>query len=186
MFFQINKVVLLIVFNIFLMVTGENYKDETMDRIPKNGRARVVFTPIRGKRMFADNRDTLLRMLEAADALKYYYDQLPYYDPQADDQEAKVTKKVIFTPKLGRSSDDAFEKRGYENDFTPRLGRQADAVTASDEVYRQDASLDGRSKYFSPRLGRTVELTPRLGRSYNYELYPSKVRIARSTNGTKS
>nr|QMS43297.1 pyrokinin [Grapholita molesta] len=185
MFFQANTVVFFIVLNVLLMVNGDNFKDENMDRVGRNGRARVVFTPIRGKRMFSDNRDTLLRMLEAADALKYYYDQLPYYDPQADDQDTRVTKKVIFTPKLGRSSDDAMEKRGYENDFTPRLGRQADAVTASDEVYRQDAPIDGRSKYFSPRLGRTVDLTPRLGRSYNYELYPGKARIARSTNITK-
>nr|AAK72980.1 pheromone biosynthesis activating neuropeptide PBAN precursor [Adoxophyes sp. KSB-2001] len=191
MAFQKDIVFCLVVFNIVLMANGENFKEENFDRNIRSGRANVVFKPILGKRTSAENnRDTLLRMLEAADALKYYYDQLPYYDSQADDPEMKVTKKVIFTPKLGRSMEDPYEeKRSYDVDFTPRLGRrQSEAVTSSDEqVYRQDMSpVDGRLKYFSPRLGRTVKLTPRLGRSYNYEMFPSKIRLARSTNNTKS
>ncbi|XP_073966252.1 PBAN-type neuropeptides-like [Choristoneura fumiferana] len=188
---QKELILCLVVLNPFLMANGETFKGDNFDRNIRSGRAGVVFKPILGKRTFTENnREAVLRMLEAADALKYYYDQLPYFDAQADDPEMKVTKKVIFTPKLGRSLEEQYEdKRSYDVDFTPRLGRrQPEAVTSSDEqIYRQDTDqIDARSKFFSPRLGRTVKLTPRLGRSFNYEMYPSKIRLARSTNNTKS
>ncbi|XP_068627190.1 PBAN-type neuropeptides-like [Battus philenor] len=149
-----------------------------LDRGAHSDRSGLWFGPRLGKRSLTlsteDNGQKLLRLLEAADNLKYYYDQLPYYEPRVDEPQ-KVIKKVIFTPKLGRSLEGE-DKRSYENvEFTPRLGRSS----SHDRV-------DFRSEYFSPRLGRTVQFSPRLGRELAYDLYPENVRVARSINDTKS
>nr|UCJ01501.1 diapause hormone-pheromone biosynthesis-activating neuropeptide [Carposina sasakii] len=175
----------LVVFNFEYLVAGDELKGEAAD----NGA--MWFGPRVGKRSSRlgndDNRQTFLRLLEAADALKFYYDQLPYYEAQADDPETKVTKKVIFTPKLGR----ALESQYHDVDFTPRLGRRLSdelPVTPPDQdMYRADPEqIDNRSKYFSPRLGRTINFSPRLGRELDYNVYPSKIRLARSPNTTKT
>ncbi|KAM3955983.1 pheromone biosynthesis activating neuropeptide [Aphomia sociella] len=188
-----KHIVCMFVVSIYInIVLCDDLKEDIVDRGAHSDRNGLWFGPRLGKRSLAlSNEDTrpFLRLLEAADALKYYYDQLPYYESQADEPEAKVTKKVIFTPKLGRDLDSYSDKRGYENvDFTPRLGRRLTddmpATPPDQELYRPDPEQLSR-KYFSPRLGRTVNLTPRLGREL-YELYPGKIRVVRSANKTKS
>ncbi|KAL0808926.1 hypothetical protein ABMA28_012588 [Loxostege sticticalis] len=190
-------------FSIFALFCGfVNAVDDLKDEADRGAsdRGTLWFGPRLGKRSLRinneDNRQTFLRLLEAADALKYYYDQLPFYESQADDPETRVTKKVIFTPKLGRSVDVYPDKRTYENvEFTPRLGRRLPEklpVTPSDshdEVYSFKPEMEeivSRNNYFSPRLGRTVNFSPRLGRELSYDIYPEKIRLARSANLTKT
>nr|WLY76863.1 PBAN [Galleria mellonella] len=190
---SMNNVVCLFVVILYSnIVLCDDLKEDNIDRGAHSDRNGLWFGPRLGKRSLSisheDNRP-FLRLLEAADALKYYYDQLPYYEAQADEPEAKVTKKVIFTPKLGRSLDGYSDKQAYENvDFTPRLGRRlADDMPATppdQDLYRPDPEQLSR-KYFSPRLGRNVNLTPRLGREL-YEIYPGKIRVVRSANKTTS
>ncbi|XP_045541162.1 PBAN-type neuropeptides-like [Papilio machaon] len=181
------------VFNLYilLLISCEEIKEETLDRGAHSDRNGLWFGPRLGKRSLSlsseDNSQKFLRLLEAADTLKYYYDQLPYYESQVDEPQ-KVIKKVIFTPKLGRSLERNEEKRGYENvEFTPRLGRRVpdSATTPEQEISGRDR-VDIRSEYFSPRLGRTVHFSPRLGRELTYELYPENIRVARSVNDTRS
>ncbi|XP_026325525.1 PBAN-type neuropeptides-like [Hyposmocoma kahamanoa] len=116
---------------------------------------------------------------------------------------------VWFGPRLGkRAVEFAFEDNRYKTDdkrrenvlFTPRIGRsQSDDLPRDDYSDRADAAvdpMDNRVRYFSPRLGRTMNFSPRLGRSMDfsprlgreliYELYPDKIRVARSANKTKS
>ncbi|KAL4702402.1 hypothetical protein ACJJTC_002242 [Scirpophaga incertulas] len=170
--------------------------DDVKDRIASD-RGALWFGPRLGKRSLKlhgeDNRQTFLRLLEAADALKFYYDQLPFNEAQADDPEARVTKKVIFTPKLGRNLNSIYPDKSFENvEFTPRLGRRLSesfAVTPPDQqIYKADPDqIDPRTKYFSPRLGRNVNFSPRLGRELPYDLYTENIRLARSINNdTKS
>lgn len=180
-----------------VLATGSDVKDAGQDRGAHSDRGgQLWFGPRLGKRSLRlsneDNRQAFFKLLEAADALKYYYNQLPYYESrQADEPETRVTKKVIFTPKLGRSVS-PYEENIYDNvEFTPRLGRRlADdmpATPADQEVYRPEPEqIDSRNKYFSPRLGRTMNFSPRLGRELPYEMYPEKIRVARSTNKTRS
>ncbi|KAG6465307.1 hypothetical protein O3G_MSEX015068 [Manduca sexta] len=176
------------------VVTGSNDIKDEGDRGAHSDRGALWFGPRLGKRSLKlsseDDRQAFFRLLESADTLKYYYDQLPYYERQID-EPAKVTKKVIFTPKLGRSLDDSTqEKRVYENfEFTPRLGRRISEdmpATPSDQeypMYHPDPEqIDTRTRYFSPRLGRT-HFSPRLGRELSYDM-PTNVRVARSTNKT--
>ncbi|CAG4999894.1 unnamed protein product [Parnassius apollo] len=173
----------------FVLISSEEVKDETLDRGAHSDRTGLWFGPRLGKRSLSlsseDNGQKLLRMLEAADTLNYYYDQLPFYESQVDEPQ-KVIKKVIFTPKLGRSLESMQEKRGYENvEFTPRLGRRFSpepATTPEQEIGHE--RVDIRSEYFSPRLGRTVQFSPRLGREITYDLYPENIRVARSINKT--
>ncbi|XP_075989765.1 PBAN-type neuropeptides-like isoform X1 [Anticarsia gemmatalis] len=178
------------------LATHTQHKDAGQDSGAHSDRGgQLWFGPRLGKRSLRlspeDNRHTFFKLLEAADALKFYYDQLPYYESQADEPETKVTKKVIFTPKLGRSLS-PYEEKMFENvEFTPRLGRRlADdmpATPSDQDMYRQDPDqMDSRTKYFSPRLGRTMNFSPRLGRELAYEMYPEKVRVVRSTNKTQS
>uniref|UniRef100_O76818 PBAN-type neuropeptides n=1 Tax=Agrotis ipsilon TaxID=56364 RepID=PBAN_AGRIP len=176
-----------------VVASSNDVKDGGADRGAHSDRGGMWFGPRIGKRSLRmateDNRQAFFKLLEAADALKYYYDQLPY-EMQADEPEARVTKKVIFTPKLGRSL--SYEDKMFDNvEFTPRLGRRlADdtpATPADQEMYRPDPEqIDSRTKYFSPRLGRTMNFSPRLGRELAYEMLPSKVRVVRSTNKTQS
>ncbi|CAB3240889.1 unnamed protein product [Arctia plantaginis] len=179
-----------------VLATGNDMKDAGQDRRAHSDRGgQLWFGPRLGKRSLKlsseDNRQAFFKLLEAADTLKYYYDQLPYYEGQADEPEPRVTKKVIFTPKLGRSLS-PYEEKIYENvEFTPRLGRRLSddmpATPADQEVYRPDPEqIDSRTKYFSPRLGRTMNFSPRLGRELAYEMFPEKVRVARSANKTDS
>ncbi|CAH2065100.1 unnamed protein product, partial [Iphiclides podalirius] len=183
-----------VIFNLHSIVSTscEEIKEDTLDRGAHSDRTGLWFGPRLGKRSLSlaaeDNGQKLLRLLEAADTLKYYYDQLPYYEPRVD-EAPKVIKKVIFTPKLGRSLERSEEKRSYENvEFTPRLGRRlgSDTVATPDQEIPSRERVDIRSEYFSPRLGRTVQFSPRLGRELAYELYPENVRVARSVNETKS
>nr|AOY34021.1 diapause hormone-pheromone biosynthesis activating neuropeptide preprohormone [Ostrinia nubilalis] len=178
--------------------------DDLKDDVDRGAsdRGTLWFGPRLGKRSLRmsndDNKQTFLRLLEAADALKFYYDQLPFYESQADDPETRVTKKVVFTPKLGRSIDVYPEKRTFENvEFTPRLGRRLPEkvpVTPSDshdEVYSFKPDMEeiiSRHNYFSPRLGRTLNFSPRLGRELDasYDIYPEKIRLAQSANLTKT
>ncbi|CAG4969640.1 unnamed protein product [Colias eurytheme] len=169
---------LLLVIAYSFMVHADDTKDEGQDRGAHGARAGVWFGPRLGKRSQrnGDSRVSLLRLIEAADLLRYYYDQLPY--------ELQNDENTIFTPKLGRSTKDNVE-------FTPRLGRRQNEQempsTNSDyDMYRQEPMMtDPRSNHFSPRLGRNYNFSPRLGRELSYDLYPS-VRVARSTNDTKS
>ncbi|VVC91280.1 unnamed protein product [Leptidea sinapis] len=122
------------------------------------------------------------KLLEAADAVNFYYNQLPY-DMQAEAQD----KRVIFTPKLGRAVE---EGMGYDNvEYTPRLGRrklpQDLPPLSEDDVYNYDQAANSKASYFSPRLGRNYNFSPRLGRELNYELYPRAPRFTRSVNATK-
>ncbi|CAH1642744.1 unnamed protein product [Spodoptera littoralis] len=176
-----------------VLANSNEIKDGGSDRGAHSDRAGLWFGPRLGKRSLRisteDNRQAFFKLLEAADALKYYYDRLPY-EMQADEPETRVTKKVIFTPKLGRSL--AYDDKVFENvEFTPRLGRRlADdmpATPADQELYRPDPDqIDSRTKYFSPRLGRTMNFSPRLGRELSYDMLPSKLRLVRSTNRTQS
>ncbi|KAL0858430.1 hypothetical protein ABMA27_012307 [Loxostege sticticalis] len=158
-----------------MFIISCNFQLDEADR-GASDRGTLWFGPRLGKRSLRinneDNRQTFLRLLEAADALKYYYDQLPFYESQADDPETRVTKKVIFTPKLGRSVDIYPDKRTYENvEFTPRLGRRLPEklpVTPSDSFKPEMEEIVSRNNYFSPRLGRTVNFSPRLGRELSY------------------
>ncbi|XP_049884382.1 PBAN-type neuropeptides-like [Pectinophora gossypiella] len=200
LFLEKRLFLFLIICFLGFVMASDDLKDDNVDRgsvEPRGQRDRggLWFGPRLGKRSFhpfgEDNRQTYLRLLEAADALKYYYDQLQFYDAQADD-EARVTKKVIFTPKLGRSltEDKQTERKRYESvDFTPRLGRRlADdmpATPSDHDYYRQDPEqIDSRTKYFSPRLGRNMNFSPRLGRELSFEVYPNKIRVVRSANKT--
>nr|AAX99220.1 pheromone biosynthesis activating neuropeptide [Plutella xylostella] len=185
-----KAVCLMTIFNVCSMTSADDLKDEDIQRDARD-RASMWFGPRLGKRAMhlAPDGDgqAVYRMLEAADALKYYYDQLQYYGAQADDPETKVTKKVIFTPKLGRNAD---EDQQQSVDFTPRLGRRRlkDSGLAPPDEYRTPELLDARAQYFSPRLGRGGSMTfsPRLGRNLVYDLYPASIRVARSANKTKS
>ncbi|XP_059047558.1 PBAN-type neuropeptides-like [Achroia grisella] len=190
---SVNNVICIFIIAMYSgIVFSDDLKEETIDRGAHSDRSGLWFGPRLGKRSLTiSNEDSrpFLRLLEAADALKYYYDQLPYYEAQADEPEAKVTKKVIFTPKLGRSLDAYYDKRVSENvDFTPRLGRRLTddmpATPPDQELYRPDPEQLSR-KYFSPRLGRNLNLTPRLGREL-YEIYPRQIRVVRSANKTTS
>uniref|UniRef100_C0HL17 PBAN-type neuropeptides n=1 Tax=Heliothis peltigera TaxID=542982 RepID=PBAN_HELIE len=193
MYVQRKCLFLLAVFTISSVSGNNNDVKDGADRGAHSDRGGLWFGPRLGKRSLRiateDNRQAFFKLLEAADALKYYYDQLPY-EMQADEPETRVTKKVIFTPKLGRSI--AYEDKSFENvEFTPRLGRRlADdmpATPADQEIYRQDPEqIDSRTKYFSPRLGRTMNFSPRLGRELSYDMLPNKIRVARSTNKTRS
>nr|BAE94185.1 diapause hormone-pheromone biosysnthesis activating neuropeptide precursor polyprotein [Orgyia thyellina] len=180
-----------------VLATGNDVKDDGQDRVAHSDRGgQLWFGPRLGKRSLRlsseENRQAFFKLLEAADALKFYYEQLPYIETrQADEPDTRVTKKVIFTPKLGRSLS-TYEEKLYDNvEFTPRLGRRLSddmpATPPDQEYYRPDPEqIDSRTKYFSPRLGRTMTFSPRLGRELAYEMYPEKVRIARSTNKTQS
>nr|AAP41132.1 diapause hormone-phermone biosynthesis activating neruopeptide [Samia ricini] len=184
----------LFLISLFSLVLATNDVKDEGDRGAHSDRGSLWFGPRLGKRSLSltgeDDRQKFLRLLEAADALKFYYDQLPYYQRQPDEPETKVTKKVIFTPKLGRRASNAYqEKRTYENvEFTPRLGRRLTedmpATPTDQEMFDQDPEqIDTRTRYFSPRLGRTMTFSPRLGRELNYD-YPINVRMARSAHNT--
>ncbi|KAJ0169270.1 hypothetical protein K1T71_015154 [Dendrolimus kikuchii] len=184
----------LLFFCIFFYVTLVYNKDEGSDRGAHSDRGALWFGPRLGKRslkMATEDNRPYLRLLEAADALKFYYDQLPFYESQADEPETRVTKKVIFTPKIGRSLSSYQDRSYYDNvEFTPRLGRRMTAETASapaeQEYYNaQPEAISSRNRLFSPRLGRTI-FSPRLGREISYDSYPDRVRVARSTNKTGS
>nr|BAA05954.1 neo-PBAN precursor [Bombyx mori] len=181
------NVLALALFSIFF-ASCTDMKDES-DRGAHSERGALWFGPRLGKRSMKpsteDNRQTFLRLLEAADALKFYYDQLPY-ERQADEPETKVTKKIIFTPKLGRSVANPQTHESLE--FIPRLGRRLSedmpATPADQEIYQPDPEvMESRTRYFSPRLGRTMSFSPRLGRELSYD-YPTKYRVARSVNKT--
>ncbi|KAJ8706590.1 hypothetical protein PYW07_012668 [Mythimna separata] len=183
-----------VIFTVSCVLANSNdVKDGGSDRGAHSDRGGMWFGPRIGKRSLRmnteDNRQAFFKLLEAADTLKYYYDQLPY-EMQADEPEGRVSKKVIFTPKLGRSL--SYDDKVFENvEFTPRLGRQLandmPATPADQEMYRPDPEqIDSRTKYFSPRLGRTMNFSPRLGRELAYEMLPSKTRVVRSTNKTQS
>ncbi|XP_032528234.2 PBAN-type neuropeptides-like [Danaus plexippus] len=174
------------------LIGASDMKDDNLDRGAHSDRGGVWFGPRLGKRSLQllddSNSQTFVRLLEAAEALKYYYDQMSY-QMQADAPQ-KVIKKVIFTPKLGRALDQYSERMAGNIDFTPRLGRklpERTPTTSSDEDSIQDAiAANRRPSYFSPRLGRNYNFSPRLGREL-YELYPEeRVRVARSVNGTNS
>ncbi|CAG9577572.1 unnamed protein product [Danaus chrysippus] len=150
-------------------------QDDNLDRGAHSDRGGVWFGPRLGKRSLQlvdeSNSQTFLRLLEAAEALKYYYDQMSY-QMQADAPQ-KVIKKVIFTPKLGRALDQYSEKMIENIEFTPRLGRklpERTPTTPSDEESIQDTiAANRRPSYFSPRLGRNYNFSPRLGRElYGY------------------
>nr|AFX71575.1 diapause hormone and pheromone biosynthesis activating neuropeptide precursor [Maruca vitrata]AGI96545.1 diapause hormone and pheromone biosynthesis activating neuropeptide precursor [Maruca vitrata] len=189
-----------VLFYIFFLCGVSVALDDSKDEVDRGAsdRGGLWFGPRLGKRSLRvnndDNRQTFLRLLEAADALKYYYDQLPFYDSQVDDPETRVTKKVVFTPKLGRSIGGVFQDKKYDNvEFTPRLGRRipdALPVTPSDDdVYSfkpDSGEVDRRTSYFNPRLGRKVSFSPRLGRELTYDIYPEKIRLARSANDSKA
>ncbi|CAH0731089.1 unnamed protein product, partial [Brenthis ino] len=175
-----------------MMAASVNTKDDILDKGAHSDRGGLWFGPRLGKRSFSqideENRETFLRLLEAADALKYYYDQLPN-EMQSDAPPSKVIKKVIFTPKLGRA---VYQENRYENvEFTPRLGRKLPeripATFTVDEDRADQVMADSRSNFFSPRLGRNFKYSPRLGRELLYDLYPeSQIRVVRSINKTKS
>nr|QDA95085.1 pheromone biosynthesis activating neuropeptide [Pieris rapae] len=182
---RIMFTVLLFVAYNMVLVCGVNSKDDTQDRGAHSDRGGVWFGPRLGKRSMRlgdDSKATLLRLLESADNLRYYYDQLPY-EMQSDVGQ----DKIIFTPKLGR----AIEERLLNDvEFTPRLGRrkidQALPTVTDEESYRQDQMLmNTRPNHFSPRLGRNYNFSPRLGRELTYDLYPS-VRVSRSVNNSKA
>nr|AAR17699.1 diapause hormone-phermone biosynthesis activating neuropeptide [Antheraea pernyi] len=194
MYFKNQNMFKLFIISVFGLVLASNDIKDEGDKGAHSDRGSLWFGPRLGKRSLSlsseDDRQKFFRLLEAADTLKFYYDQLPYYQKQADEPETKVTKKVIFTPKLGRSIGDIYqEKRTYENvEFTPRLGRRLSddmpATPKDQEMYHQDPEqVDTRTRYFSPRLGRTITFSPRLGRELSYD-YPINVRVARSTNAT--
>nr|AIY72749.1 pheromone biosynthesis activating neuropeptide [Chlumetia transversa] len=194
MFYQSSLSAIFFVFTISSVLANNNEIKDGADRGAHSDRVGLWFGPRLGKRSLRisteDNRQAFFKLLEAADAMRYYYDQMPFYESQADEPETKVTKKVIFTPKLGRSL--GYDDKAFENvEFTPRLGRRlADdmpATPADQEMYRADPEqIDSRTKYFSPRLGRTMNFSPRLGRELAYEMFPEKVRVVRSTNKTQS
>uniref|UniRef100_O18641 PBAN-type neuropeptides n=1 Tax=Helicoverpa assulta TaxID=52344 RepID=PBAN_HELAU len=193
MFNQTQFFVLLAVFTTSSVLGNNNDVKDGAASGAHSDRLGLWFGPRLGKRSLRisteDNRQAFFKLLEAADALKYYYDQLPY-EMQADEPETRVTKKVIFTPKLGRSL--AYDDKSFENvEFTPRLGRRLSddmpATPADQEMYRQDPEqIDSRTKYFSPRLGRTMNFSPRLGRELSYDMMPNKIRVVRSANKTRS
>ncbi|CAF4919127.1 unnamed protein product [Pieris macdunnoughi] len=168
-----------------VLVCGVNSKDDIQDRGAHSDRGGVWFGPRLGKRSLRlgdDSKATLLRLLDSADNLRYYYDQLPY-ELQSDIGQ----DKIIFTPKLGRAID---ERLLNDVEFTPRLGRrkinQALPTVTEEESYRQDQMLtNNRPNHFSPRLGRNYNFSPRLGRELTYDLYPS-VRVSRSVNNSKT
>nr|QDA95087.1 pheromone biosynthesis activating neuropeptide [Pieris rapae]QDA95094.1 pheromone biosynthesis activating neuropeptide [Pieris rapae]QDA95095.1 pheromone biosynthesis activating neuropeptide [Pieris rapae]QDA95107.1 pheromone biosynthesis activating neuropeptide [Pieris rapae]QDA95108.1 pheromone biosynthesis activating neuropeptide [Pieris rapae] len=182
---RIMFTVLLFVAYNMVLVCGVNSKDDIQDRGAHSDRGGVWFGPRLGKRSMRlgdDSKATLLRLLESADNLRYYYDQLPY-EMQSDVGQ----DKIIFTPKLGR----AIEERLLNDvEFTPRLGRrkidQALPTVTDEESYRQDQMvMNTRPNHFSPRLGRNYNFSPRLGRELTYDLYPS-VRVSRSVNNSKA
>ncbi|KAI5639351.1 pheromone biosynthesis activating neuropeptide (PBAN) domain-containing protein [Phthorimaea operculella] len=176
--------------NVGLVVASDDLKDNTADRGSRSDKGGLWFGPRLGKRSDGDtDRTNIINLLKAAEAVKYYYDQMQNYDLPDDEELAtymKTKKKVIFTPRpgralneqkkvifrpiLGRSADE--EKRYESVDFTPRLGRGLVNMLANDpatppdyDTYRpsdQD-QMDSRSKY-SPRLGRKLFYSPRLGR----------------------
>nr|BAF64458.1 pheromone biosynthesis-activating neuropeptide precursor [Ascotis selenaria cretacea] len=178
MIFSLEKSVFVIISVSFVLTAGNDLKEDG-EREANSDRQGLWFGPRLGKRSLhlseEDNRDLYLRMMEAADAMSYYYNQLPLSMTERSDPDARVTKKVIFTPKLGRSVD-----------FTPRLGRQlVDDVPQRQQI--EEDRLGSRTRFFSPRLGRTtMNFSPRLGRELAYENYPSSVRVARSVNNTKN
>ncbi|XP_026747553.1 PBAN-type neuropeptides-like [Trichoplusia ni] len=153
-------------------------------------RGGLWFGPRLGKRSLAseNKKQAFLKVLEAADALRYYDEQYPR-ELQGVDPETSVTKKVIFTPKLGRNIID--EEEVEREDFTPRLGRQVvdemPATPTDQQLYGVDQNtIESRAKYFSPRLGRSMNFSPRLGRELAYEMLPRKIRLVRSINKTHS
>ncbi|XP_047542856.1 PBAN-type neuropeptides-like [Vanessa atalanta] len=175
------------------MAASDIIKDDELDKGAHSERGALWFGPRLGKRSLQfvdeDNSQAILKLLEAADAVKYYYNQMPY-EMQADAPQAKVTKKVIFTPKLGRTTDNQ-EKRFENVEFTPRLGRKLAekmAATSDDEsYYPESVRLNTRSNYFSPRLGRNFNLANKLPRELIYDIYSEpQIRVARSLNRTKS
>ncbi|XP_023944790.1 PBAN-type neuropeptides-like isoform X2 [Bicyclus anynana] len=183
--------VVLFVFCIHGMAARDIVKDENLDSGAHSDRGGLWFGPRLGKRSLQylgeDNSQAFLKLLEAADAMRYYYNQMPY-EMQADAPQTKISKKVIFTPKLGRATDNQ-EKR-YDNvEFTPRLGRklpERSPSTTSDEDMPDPVMVNPRTNYFSPRLGRTFNFQPRLGRQLVYDYYPeTQLRVARSINKTK-
>ncbi|CAK1553265.1 unnamed protein product [Leptosia nina] len=166
-----------VVFSLLLFVAyslvvacGDDTKDDNQDRGAHSDRGGVWFGPRLGKRSLRladENRKTpLLRLLEAADNLMYYYDQLPY-ELQADVGQ----DKIIFTPKLGRAVDERLFNENVE--FTPRLGRRKiDQGLPTSEQEAQDQMLvNTRPSQFSPRLGRNYDFSPRLGRELAYDVF---------------
>ncbi|XP_034839036.1 PBAN-type neuropeptides-like [Maniola hyperantus] len=185
--------VILVAIYIHVTAANNNVKDDNLDRGAHSDRGGLWFGPRLGKRslqyMGEDKSQAFLRLLEAADALKFYYNQMPY-DMQADAPQTKISKKVIFTPKLGRATDN--QDKRYDNvEFTPRLGRKLPdrlpSTPADEDSYRPDPVMDNpRTNYFSPRLGRTYNFQPRLGRELVYDYYPEpQIRVTRSVNKTK-
>ncbi|CAH0602349.1 unnamed protein product [Chrysodeixis includens] len=170
-------------------VLGSNSDVKDSGRGAHSDRGGLWFGPRLGKRSLSaeDSKQAFLKVLEAADALRYY-DEFPR-ELQVNDPETSVTKKVIFTPKLGRSIMDQEEVEREE--FTPRLGRQAiedlPATPTDQQFYAVDQNtIENRAKYFSPRLGRAMNFSPRLGRRLAYGMFPQKIRLVRSINKTHS
>uniref|UniRef100_A0AAU8BD56 PBAN-type neuropeptides-like protein n=1 Tax=Conopomorpha sinensis TaxID=940481 RepID=A0AAU8BD56_9NEOP len=175
-----------IVFLIILQLASDlvvaddfNIKEDNMERDARD-RTGMWFGPRLGKRSVSldtDKNDAFVRMLEAADVMKYYYDQLPSaYDAPRDLDSGNT---VIFTPKLGRGAD---EKR-REVDFTPRLGRRRvpeKIITheiEKDDVRRELLVPSYFLRHMSP-LER--QFTPRLGRNM-FDVFPEiNKRVARS------
>ncbi|XP_041984260.1 PBAN-type neuropeptides-like [Aricia agestis] len=171
-------------FLIFVFVTAtDNPKADGLGKGAHSERGGLWFGPRLGKRSLQmrseRNSDTMRKLIEAADTLKFYYDQMPY-ELQADPLTKAVSKKVIFTPKLGRALD--YDSRGVETlDFTPRLGRKLGEELRTDDEPEQ--VMDARANLFSPRLGRSFKFSPRLGRELSDYLYlEPEVRVARSSD----
>ncbi|KAJ2941693.1 hypothetical protein O0L34_g15917 [Tuta absoluta] len=225
-------------FLISLVVASDDLKDNTADRGSRSDKGGLWFGPRLGKRSEGDDdKASIIKLLKAAEAVKYYYDQMQNYDsPNDEELYIQTKKKVIFTPRpgrtlneqkkvifrpiLGRSADE--EKRYESVDFTPRLGRGLanDPATPPDyDTYRSEQEqMDSRSKYsprlgrqlyysprlgrdmtfsprlgrdvgdmtFSPRLGRDMTFSPRLGRELDFDVYPDRIRVVRSTNESKA
>ncbi|XP_039762919.1 PBAN-type neuropeptides-like [Pararge aegeria] len=188
--YNFHQLIAVIFFAVFINVLAATdiVKEDNLDRGAHSDRGGLWFGPRLGKRSLhylnEDKSQAFLRLLEAADAMKFYYNQMPY-EMQADAPQTKISKKVIFTPKLGRATDNQ-EKR-YDNvEFTPRLGRKLPerilSTPADEETFRPDPMMvNPRTNYFSPRLGRTYNFQPRLGRELVYDYYQEpQLRVARS------
>ncbi|CAH0688023.1 unnamed protein product [Chilo suppressalis] len=191
--FQIKLLMPVLLLSQYAYTVDVKVKDDFHRGMDGQGQSLYWFGPRLGKRSVEDRRQSLAKLFEAADNLKYYYEQLPAYDSQSENTDRKGWK-VYFTPKLGRSVNEMYQDdKGFENvEFTPRLGRRLPEMFAVTQPDQEDdkpnpEQKDLRTKFFSPRLGRSaVSFSPRLGRDIPYDIYPENVRITRSINETKS